>query len=66
MGVSRWVLQTEHGLQKKEKERESDVRLGQDQEGVKLDMRQTIAESCALDREGYVHYEHRRATAIRR
>ena len=27
--------------------------LGQDKEGVKLDMRQTILGSCALDGEGY-------------
>ena len=29
--------------------------MGQDKESVKLDMRQTIVESCALDEEGYMH-----------
>ena len=29
--------------------------MGQDQESEKLDTRQTIVESCALDGEGYVH-----------
>ena len=29
--------------------------MGQDQESVKLDTKQTIVEICALDGEGYVH-----------
>ena len=34
---------------RREKKREKKRVLGQDQESVKLDMRQTIVESCALD-----------------
>ena len=40
--------------------------MGQDKESVKMDMRQTIVESCALDEEGYMHRrggeEHGRAS----
>ena len=53
--VSGGVLQTKHGLQKRRKERERKWRLDQDQEGVKPDMRQTIAVSCALDEGDYAH-----------
>ena len=49
------MLEAEHGLQEREKETGKGG-LGQDKESVKLDMRQTIVKSCALD-------EHRRATA---
>ena len=38
------MLETEQGLQEREKEREK-WGLGQDQESVKLDMRQTVVES---------------------
>jgi len=34
---------------RREKKREKKWGSGQDQESVKLDMRQTIVESCALD-----------------
>ena len=54
-GVSRVLLQTEHGLQKREKERERKWRLDQDQENIKLDTRETTAVSCALDGGGYAH-----------
>ena len=38
-----------------DRERERKLRLGQDREIAKLDMRQTIVGICALDGEGYVH-----------
>ena len=37
-----------------DREREGKWRLDQDQESLKLDMRQAIVKSCALDREGNV------------
>ena len=39
----------------KEREREGKWRLDQDQGSVKLDMRQTIAVTCALDGGNYAH-----------
>ena len=39
----------------KEREREGKWRLDQDQGSVKLDMRQTIALTCALDGGNYSH-----------
>ena len=53
MSLSRRVLQSEHGHQKTEKERESGG--CQDQGSTKLDMRQANVESRALDGEGYAH-----------
>ena len=40
---------------KREKEREGKWRLDQDQGSAKLDMRQTIAVTCALDEGNYAH-----------
>ena len=38
-----------------DREREGNWRLGQDQESLKADTRQTIVDSCALDGNGFMH-----------
>ena len=54
MDVSVGVCLKQNMASRREK-RERKVRLGQNLESLKLDMRQTIFESCALDEQGYMH-----------
>ena len=49
VGVTKITLSPEY------RERERKWRMGRDNEILKLDMRQKVVESCALDREGYAH-----------